>query len=243
MESSKINNNIYKNGKIYKIVDIGYNEQYFGSTTVELSTRMSRHRSNYKRYEKGDKYYCTSFILFGKYDLDNCKIELVEMYPCSSKEELRKREGYWIKQEDCVNKRIAGRTLKEHLEVYRPKYYKENCEMIKEKVRKYHLENKEKIKAYNDEPLKCPTCEKLISRRNMLRHQKTLHPISEDHRIYAAKEAEAARQRNQIYRENNRELIRQKDKEKQQCPYCDKVMCKSGLRIHIKNKHTCDANK
>ena len=47
MESSKIVNNIYKKGKIYKIVDVGYNEQYFGSTVVELSRRMSRHRAKY----------------------------------------------------------------------------------------------------------------------------------------------------------------------------------------------------
>ena len=104
MESSKKNSNVYKNGQIYKIVDVGYNEQYFGSTTVELSTRMARHRSKYKRYEKGDAYYCTSFLLFEKYCLDNCKIELVELYPCDSKDEVRKGEGYWIRQEDCVNK-------------------------------------------------------------------------------------------------------------------------------------------
>jgi len=122
MESSNMNNNIYKYAKIDKIVDIAYTEQYFGSTTVDLSTRMARHRDKYKRYEKGDKYYCTSFILFEKYDLSNCKIELVEVYPCNSKEELRKREGHWIRQEECVNKRIAGRTLQEHLKEYRPKY-------------------------------------------------------------------------------------------------------------------------
>ena len=162
MESSNMNTNIYKNCKIYKIVDVGYNEQYFGSTVVELSTRMARHRSKYKGYEKGDKYYCTSFILFEKYDLDNCKIELVEMYPCDSKEELRKREGHWIRQEECVNKRIAGRTLQEHLKEYRPKYYKENKEIILEKVRKYKLENEDKIKEYNYEQIKCPTCEKRL---------------------------------------------------------------------------------
>jgi hypothetical protein len=32
-----------------------------------------------------------------KYGIENCKIELVEAYPCENKEELRKREGYWIK--------------------------------------------------------------------------------------------------------------------------------------------------
>ena len=191
---------MYKKGKRYIIVDVGYNEQYFGSTTVELSTRMARHRSKYKRYEKGDAYYCTSFLLFEKYCLDNCKIELVELYRCDSKDELRKREGYWIRQEDCVNKRIAGRTLQEHLKEYRPKYYKENKDMICEKVRKFKEQNKDKLKEYNDEQLKCSICAKLINRRNMLRHQKTIHPATEDDRIYAAKQADEARQRSIVYK-------------------------------------------
>ena len=64
MESPKKNNNVYKNGKIYKIVDVGYNEQYFGSTTVELSKRMTRHRSKYRQYQKGEIRSYTSFLLF-----------------------------------------------------------------------------------------------------------------------------------------------------------------------------------
>jgi len=79
-----------------------------------------------------------------------------------------------------------------------------------EKVRKYKLENEEKIKEYNYEKIKCPTCEKTISRHNMLRHQKMLHPTSDCDKLYAAKYAEDARQRTRAYLENNRELIQQK---------------------------------
>ena len=67
MESSNMNNNVYKNGKIYKVVDVGYNEQYVGSATVELSKRMTRHRTKYRQYQKDDKNSYTSFILFEKY--------------------------------------------------------------------------------------------------------------------------------------------------------------------------------
>ena len=195
MESSNMNNDIYNKSKIYKIVDVGYSEQYFGSTTVELSTRMARHRSKYNEYKKGKNVFYTSFLLFDKFGLENCKIELVEMYPCDSKEELRKREGYWIKQEECVNKRIAGRTLKEHLEVYRPKYYKENCEMIKEKVKKYKIENEEKIKEYRSETIPCSNCNKLICRYNMQRHLKLLHPQTASDIEYANKYRQDARNR------------------------------------------------
>ena len=43
------NQNKYHNGKIYQIVDIAYTKCYIGSTTEELSMRMARHRSDFKR--------------------------------------------------------------------------------------------------------------------------------------------------------------------------------------------------
>ena len=135
MESSKMNKNVYQNGKIYKIVDVGYNEQYFGSTTVELSTRMSRHRAKYREYNKTQKSFYSSFILFDKYGIENCKIELVEIYPCDSKDELTRKEGQWIKNVDCVNKCVAGRTKKE--------YHDDNLDQIKLKKKEYRLKHLE----------------------------------------------------------------------------------------------------
>ena len=70
--------NKYHNGKIYKIVDVGYNKCYVGSTTEKLSMRMVRHRSDYKRYKNGKINKITSFDLFDTYGIENCKIELVE---------------------------------------------------------------------------------------------------------------------------------------------------------------------
>ena len=52
MESSKMNNNVYTGGKIYKIVDIAYTEQYIGSTVIELSARIAKHRAKYRDYKK-----------------------------------------------------------------------------------------------------------------------------------------------------------------------------------------------
>ena len=147
MESSNMNNNIYRNAKIYKIVDVGYNEQYFGSTTVELSKRMTRHRNRYRQYKKVGQFSYTSFLLFDKYGIENCKIELVEMYPCDSKEELNRREGHWIKNQECVNKIVAGRTHKE--------YYRDNIEYetagkrtskARQQQQEYRERNREKIK-------------------------------------------------------------------------------------------------
>ena len=77
-------NNKYKNGKIYRITDIGYNKFYVGSTVSSLSTRIGKHRAEYKDLLKGGKRSCSSFILFNDFGVDNCKIELIEYYPCDN---------------------------------------------------------------------------------------------------------------------------------------------------------------
>jgi hypothetical protein len=154
MESSNMNKNVYQHGKIYKIVDVGYNEQYFGSTTVELSTRMARHRARYREYNKTQKSFYSSFILFDKYGIENCKIELVESYPCDSKDELSSIKGRAVDYE-CANKCSRMKHGKTQIEeriqtsefgkkAQRSRDYRENhrAELI-EHDRKYYADNKE----------------------------------------------------------------------------------------------------
>jgi hypothetical protein len=117
--------NKYQNGQIYKIVDNAYNMCYYGSTISKLCKRMGQHR---EKYRKGI-LNCTVKKIFDKYGLENCKIELVELFPCNSKKELEAREGYYIKNNECINKNIVGRTKKESNKIWEET-------------------NKEKIKAY-----------------------------------------------------------------------------------------------
>ena len=144
----------YSKGQIYMIYpcveDADEDDIYIGSTTQPLSTRMGGHRRDYK-----NNIYYSSHILFNKYGLDNCKIELLYDYPCENKKELEKEEGKIIRGRKCVNKRIAGRTKKEYYEknkeqiLEKGKEYRENNkEQIAEKSKKYHEKNKEKIKEY-----------------------------------------------------------------------------------------------
>jgi len=84
--------NKYKRGKIYKIIDVGYNKCYIGSTAEKtLSNRMSRHRYDYKIYKQTLNEKMTCFDIFDEYGIENCKIELIENYPFNNIEELRKR--------------------------------------------------------------------------------------------------------------------------------------------------------
>ena len=71
------------------------------------------------------------FDIFEKYGIENCKFFLVELYPCKSKEELEAREGYYIRNYDCVNKYIHGRTSKQ--------YYNDN----KNKLKEFYINNKD----------------------------------------------------------------------------------------------------
>ena len=142
--------NKYENGKIYKIEPINGNEEdvYVGSTTEKyLSTRISKHKSNFKCYQNGiQKGRNTCYELFEKYGIDNCLIILLETVKCNSKEELLARERFYIKSLKCINKRIEGRTKKE----YNEQYYNDNKEKFIENVKKYEENNKEKVKAYRE---------------------------------------------------------------------------------------------
>ena len=104
----------YQNGKIYKIVNVGYNKCYIGSTCEELSQRMARHRHSYNTYLKSNKNLERSHLLFDEFGIENCLIILVEQYPCNSREELLRKEGEHIKNTECVNKYVAGRTVAEY---------------------------------------------------------------------------------------------------------------------------------
>ena len=97
--------NKYHNGKIYEVVDVGYIKCYIGSTTEKLSQRMTRHRSDYNRYNDGRREHRVSVVeLFDEFGLDKCKIELIEYCKCETKDELTRKEAEHIKNNDCVNK-------------------------------------------------------------------------------------------------------------------------------------------
>jgi hypothetical protein len=138
----------YSQGKVYKIV--GNGKVYVGSTCERLlCIRFANHRRNYKCWKDGKNHYVSSFDCIADPD---CYIELLELCPCGCVDELRKCEGKWIRDLDCVNKRVAGRTQKEQYEANREVktkdmkiYYETNKEVITEKRKAYYDANKEAI--------------------------------------------------------------------------------------------------
>ena len=170
-------------GKIYKIYSIcdDVNEIYYGSTIQPLSNRMGGHRRDYKGWEddKTKKYY-SSFELFDKYGIDKFIIELVESVECNTKEELRAREGFYIKNNECVNKNIAGRSMKEYLKEYRDIHKEQISEQQKPYQKEYRNIHKELIKEKYRQIYKCE-CGSYIQVGKKHRHFKTKKHINAIH--------------------------------------------------------------
>ena len=157
----------YKNGKIYSIRSHQTDKIYIGSTTQSLSKRFSYHKRDYKKYiTSPEKYpFTTSFEIF---KFGDAYIELIEEYPCDNKEQLCKKEGELIRNNNCVNKCVSGRTMDEwriENKNYIQKYSKEYYEKNKNKIQEYKLKSREK----------CFSCEcgGCYTEQNKSRHLKT----------------------------------------------------------------------
>ena len=180
----------YANGRIYKIEPIcehDENEVYYGSTCQLLCKRMNKHRSDYKYWLNKKRDKTSSYELFEKYGIENCKIYLVELYPCDTKEELLAREGYHIKNNKCINRYVAGNQLavgiKEYHQIYRNQHKDENIEYgkiyrennkqkLKEKRAIYVAKNIDRIKEYKQTKNVC-NCGGQYTNSDRSKHCKT----------------------------------------------------------------------
>ena len=127
----------YSKSKIYKIVCNKTGLIYYGSTTKKINTRLKEHEARFKK-NNGGKYTCYKILENNDY-----KIELVEDVRCETKNQLREREAYYIRNYDCINKVIPGRTRKERDNLPENKLKKAKHD------KKYWEKNKEKIKEKN----------------------------------------------------------------------------------------------
>ena len=114
----------YKEGKIYKIKCNETGEQYFGSTTYSLQVRLNSHKSKTKC-----KKPCMAKQIINR---GNFQIELVENYSCQTKQELHKRERFYIDNNECINHVIPTRTPKEYRQLHKEKLKECNRTWLKE---------------------------------------------------------------------------------------------------------------
>ncbi len=134
----------FQNGKIYSIRSHQTEKIYIGSTTQSLAVRFGGHKRSMDCSSKEIIKYADAYI------------ELIELFPCDSKMELNIREGEIIRERDCVNKNIPGRTIAEWREdnktviaENRKQYREDNKTVIAENSKQYRQEHTEETKQYN----------------------------------------------------------------------------------------------
>lgn len=171
----------YKDGKIYRLICNITGLIYYGSTTKTLNERKTGHKADYNRFLNGNSDYYTSFKII---ENDDYKIELVELFPCNDRKELETREGFYIKNSECINKITVTQTRKEYRELhkneikeYRKIYYEDNKDKLNSQKRDYmkiyNEKNKEKIK----EKYTC-ICGSNIRKSHKLRHERSKKHLS-----------------------------------------------------------------
>ena len=145
----------YQNGKVYKIEDLNGEMCYIGSTTKDmLCKRMAEHRNTYASFKRGTAHKFTVFDIFEKYGVEQCRIVLIELCPCDTKDELTSRESHYIRSMKCVNNTIPDRTLNE-----------------------YRITNNEVIRAQKAKIIDC-ACGFTYTSQNKLRHMRSIKHLN-----------------------------------------------------------------
>ena len=112
----------YSRGKVYVMRNYVNKVLYVGSTIETLSKRMTKHRSAAKTGIK--------MLLYDEMrnlGIDQFYIELIENWPCETIEELKKREGHYMRKYDTVkngyNKKLErGYTSSENYEAQKERF-------------------------------------------------------------------------------------------------------------------------
>jgi hypothetical protein len=153
----------YSKGKIYKIESHLGDKIYIGSTTKEfLSQRMSNHRADYRTKTDRVNKASSSMEIFREYGVENCRIVLIENYPCNSKDELISKEASYIRSLPCVNKRIPDRSEQE----------RRSDPICKEKKNEYNKLRYQQKKDIITESSQCP-CGGSYQKCHKMKHFRT----------------------------------------------------------------------
>ena len=179
----------YLNGKIYKLIDNTNGNIYIGSTCLSLKERLGNHKKHYNEYIKTDVKRTTSYNIIKNNDY---KIELLENFPCKSKQELLNKEREYIQNNKCLNMYRPILTNQEKLDykkewkkknyidnrdkliIQQKKIYKKNRDEILERCKIYYEANKDKINKRKRENIQCDICNNTISKNYLSQHKKTL---------------------------------------------------------------------
>ena len=144
----------YNNSVIYKICckDINIKEIYVGSTANNLRIRKGQHKIDCNNINRNNyNSYVYQFIRQNG-GFQNFDMVLIEKYSCNDRQELHKRERFYIE--------LLGASLNSHIPNRGHKERYEN--------------NKEQILEYQKQKVECEYCKCIISKKHLKTHHKTL---------------------------------------------------------------------
>ena len=160
----------YARGKIYKLVNSVTREIYVGSTVKRyLCDRKAAHSQRSKELAARSPLYTA----IRQHGMDKFEIELLETYPCNSKDELLARERYYIE------------TLRPQYNVRTPiRDAAERKAKARELAKADYAKNKEKVCRRKAEKLPCP-CGATVSRGATAKHLDSIK-----HRVWSRQQDE-----------------------------------------------------
>jgi len=197
----------YSKSVIYKICcrDVSVKEEYVGSTT-HITDRRKSHKSCCHNEE--DKFFNLPVYVFIRANGGwlNWELVIVEEFPCTSSEQQRTRERFWMESLGAnLNSRNPIRTpadqalqcrkynethreeISEHKKKYRAanaeaiqenqkKYAAANAEAIREQKKKYYAANLDKIQMQRSVPVQCE-CGDKVCHNHLARHKRSAKHI------------------------------------------------------------------
>lgn len=152
---------------------------YYGHTE-DFEGRKNDHETQYRRWVRAGRpkkvsevHGATRSVLV--LDHEGWTMEEVDTIECDDEKDAEKLEGRWIRENDCVNRCIAGRTLQEWYQDtdYNRRYHITHRERRNQANKQYREKNREELKAKATEKVTCNVCGSLVSRSWTTEHKKT----------------------------------------------------------------------
>ena len=170
--------------------------RYYGST-ADLIKRKSNHKRNYNEWVKNGRPINTKCSSVHILDNGDWKMEKIDEI-VGERWEAKKKEGEFIRNNDCINIQIASRTRKEYrvdnkgqiaqkqkqwknanknkISQKNKEWYDENKDEIKKKKKEYYDKNKQSISEKRKEKITCE-CGAMVSKQYLSQHRKTTKHI------------------------------------------------------------------
>lgn len=168
----------YNNSIIYRLSCNITGEDYYGSTT-NYKRRICLHKTNTEKQNSKRKCKSRQIIDRGDYTFS-----IVEECNFNTKKELLIRERYYIDNYPCINIGVPYKTLEEKTQSkkeygqsdkmlkYKKEYYINNRELLIEKQRERHNNNKTIVNQKKGEKITCE-CGVIFTRGHRARHLKS----------------------------------------------------------------------